>query len=157
LLELLGESLHRKVTFITAPAGYGKTTLLIQWHHADDAGLPFAWVFLDEQDNDLVRMWRHIIEAVRQVVPEEDFGADVLVALNVVGQSSALEGLVEIVLPMFINELSELPYRVIVVLDGFAARLLYLGAGTHASRKGSLAVSGNVRAATMPAKAAAMR
>jgi ATP/maltotriose-dependent transcriptional regulator MalT len=120
LLELLGKAWHRKVSLITAPAGYGKTTLLAQWRQAVDAGLPFAWVSLDEQDNDLVRMWRHIVEAVRQVVPqEEDFGAEVLVALSAVGQSSAREGLVEVVLPMLINELAELPYGVIVGLDDY--------------------------------------
>ena len=122
MLELLAEALHRKVSLISAPAGYGKTTLLIQWRQALDASLPFAWVSLDEQDNDLVRMWRHIVEAVRHVVPQEkkeDFGADVLVALSAVGQSSAREGLVDTVLPMLINELAELPYGVVVTLDDY--------------------------------------
>jgi len=119
LLELLGDASHRKVSFITAPAGYGKTTLLIQWRRAEVSDPLFAWVSLDEQDNDLVRMWRHIVEAARQVVPEEDFGADALVALSAVGQSSAREGLVEIVLPTLINELADLPYHVIVVLDDY--------------------------------------
>jgi LuxR family transcriptional regulator, maltose regulon positive regulatory protein len=119
LLEFLGEALHRKVSLITAPAGYGKTTLLIQWRQAEVPGLPFAWVSLDEQDNDLVRMWRHIVEAMRQVVPEGDFGADVLGALSTVGQTGAREGLIEMVLPMLINELTELPYQVIIVLDDY--------------------------------------
>ena len=69
--------------------------------------MPFAWVSLDEQDNDPVRLWRHVVEAVRRVVPEEeDFGADVLVGMSVPGQ-----GLVEMALPMLINELAELPLR----------------------------------------------
>jgi LuxR family transcriptional regulator, maltose regulon positive regulatory protein len=114
LLELLGEALHHKVTLISAPAGYGKTTLLTQWIQAEDAGLSFAWVSLDEQDNDPVRMWRHIVEALRRVAPEEDFGADVLVGMSAGGQK-----LVEIVLPMLINELTELPHRVILVLDDY--------------------------------------
>jgi LuxR family transcriptional regulator, maltose regulon positive regulatory protein len=89
LLELLGEALHHKVTLISAPAGYGKTTLLTQWIQAEDAGLSFAWVSLDEQDNDPVRMWRHIVEALRRVAPEEDFGADVLVGMSAGGRSSS--------------------------------------------------------------------
>jgi LuxR family maltose regulon positive regulatory protein len=76
--------------------------------------MPFAWVSLDEQDNDPVRLWRHIVAAVRQVVSEEDFGAEVLVGMSVPGQ-----GLVEIVLPMLINELAELPLQIVIVLDDY--------------------------------------
>jgi hypothetical protein len=80
LLELLGEAVERKVSLISAPAGYGKSTLLAQWLQAQDAGLAFAWISLDEQDNDPVRMWRHIVEALHRVAPEEEgLGADVLV------------------------------------------------------------------------------
>jgi LuxR family maltose regulon positive regulatory protein len=114
LLELFGEALNRRATLISAPAGYGKTTLLTQWLEAEKASLPSAWVTLDEQDNDPVRLWRHIVEAVRQVVPAEDFAADVMGAMSAVAQ-----GLVEITLPMFINELTELPQRVVVVLDDY--------------------------------------
>ena len=86
LLTLLEESSDHKATLISAPAGYGKTTLLAQWGQADEADLSFAWVSLDEQDNDPVRLWRHIVEALRQAVPEEDFGADVLVGMSAAGQ-----------------------------------------------------------------------
>ena len=80
LLELLHDALERKVSVISAPTGYGKTTLLAHWRQVEEAELPFAWVSLDEQDNDPIRLWRHIVEALRRVVPEEeDFGADVLV------------------------------------------------------------------------------
>ena len=77
--------------------------------------MPFAWVSLDEQDNDSIRLWRHIVEALRQVVPQAgDFGADVLVGLSAVGQR-----FVEITLPTLINEIAELPYQVVVVLDDY--------------------------------------
>jgi ATP/maltotriose-dependent transcriptional regulator MalT len=46
-------------------------------------------VIHDEQDNDPVRMWRHIVEALRRVAPEEDFGADVLVGMSAGGRSSS--------------------------------------------------------------------
>jgi ATP/maltotriose-dependent transcriptional regulator MalT len=114
LLELLGEALHRKATLISAPAGYGKTTLLAQWRRAQETGLPFAWVSLDEQDNDPVRLWRHIVEALRRVAPEEDFGADDLVEMSAAGQK-----LLEIVLPTLINGLAELPLSMVVVLDDY--------------------------------------
>jgi LuxR family maltose regulon positive regulatory protein len=114
LLELFEEALNCKATLISAPAGYGKTTLLTQWLEAEKASLPFAWVSLDEQDNDPVRLWMHMVEASRQVVPEEDFAADVIGGMSAVGQ-----GLVETTLPMFINELAELPQRVVLVLDDY--------------------------------------
>src|SRR3712207_7749619 len=49
--ELLKEALDCKLSLISAPAGYGKTTLLTQWLHAEDAGLRFAWASLDEQED----------------------------------------------------------------------------------------------------------
>ena len=113
LLELLGMFSEHKAP-ISAPAGYGKTTLLVQWHQAEEARKPFAWVSLDEQDNDPVRMWKHIVEALREAIPEEDFGANVLVGMSAAGQR-----LVEAPLPMLVNELAELPYRVVVVLDDY--------------------------------------
>src|SRR5215207_7472200 len=114
LLELLGESLHRKLTLISAPAGYGKTTLLAQWREADKDSLLFAWVSLDEQDNDPVRLGRHILEALRQAAPEEDFGTDVLV-----GMSVARQRFIETSGPMLINELAELSQRVVLGLDDY--------------------------------------
>jgi LuxR family maltose regulon positive regulatory protein len=115
LLKLLRASSDRKLTLISAPVGYGKTTLLTQWCQSEEGGnLPCAWVSLDEQDNDVVRLWRHVIEALRQVVPKEGFGDDALVGLSVVGTK-----LVEAVTPMLINELAELPHRVVLVLDDY--------------------------------------
>ena len=114
LLELLGESLHRKVTLISAPAGYGKTTLLSQWRHEVEDSLSLAWVSLDEQDNDPVRLWTHVVEALRRVMPQEDLGADLLVGMSITGQR-----LIETSLPMLINVLTELPKQVILTLDDY--------------------------------------
>jgi LuxR family transcriptional regulator, maltose regulon positive regulatory protein len=114
LLELLRANSDRKLTLISAPAGYGKTTLLTQWRQSEEGNLPFAWASLDEQDNDVVRLWRHLIEALRQVAPMEGFGTDALVGLSVVGAK-----LVETVPSMLINELTELPHRVVLVLDDY--------------------------------------
>jgi LuxR family maltose regulon positive regulatory protein len=114
LLGLLEGTSECKLTVISAPAGYGKTTLLTQWREAEKASLPFAWVTVDEQDNDPVRLWSHVVEALRQVEPEEGFAADVTGAMSAVGQ-----GLVETTLPMFINALAELPQRTVLVLDDY--------------------------------------
>jgi LuxR family transcriptional regulator, maltose regulon positive regulatory protein len=115
LLDLLRNALDCKVTIMSAPTGYGKTTLLAHWRQVEEANVPFAWVSLDEQDNDPIRLWRHILEALRRVVPEEeDFGADILVGLSAVGQK-----FVGITLPTLINELAELHYQVVLVLDDY--------------------------------------
>ena len=70
MLEILRNALDFKVTIVSAPTGYGKTTLLAHWRQVEEVELPFAWVSLDEQDNDSIRLWRHVVEALRQVVPE---------------------------------------------------------------------------------------
>src|SRR5215218_10091603 len=115
LLDLLRNGLDTKVSVISAPTGYGKSTLLAHWRQAEEAEVAFAWVSLDEQDNDPARLWRHIVEALRQAVPEErNFGADVLVGLGAVGQQ-----LVGTTLSMLINELAELPHRVVLLLDDY--------------------------------------
>jgi LuxR family transcriptional regulator, maltose regulon positive regulatory protein len=114
LIELLEAGSDRKLTLVGAPVGYGKTTLLTQWRRSQGPNVPFAWVSLDEQDNDPVRLWRHVIEALRQRTPEEALGADVLVGLGVVGAN-----LIETVLPMLINDLTKLPHRVVLVLDDY--------------------------------------
>jgi LuxR family maltose regulon positive regulatory protein len=114
LLELLGNASHRKNTLVSAPAGYGKTTLLAQWLQAGDAGFSVAWISLDEQDNDPVRLWSHIVEALHLATPEEDFGVDVLAGMRVTGRR-----LIETSLPMLINGLAELPREVVLVLDDY--------------------------------------
>jgi len=114
LIEQLDAGSDRKLTLIGAPVGYGKTTLLTQWLRSQGPNLHFAWVSLDEQDNDPVRLWRHVIEALRQGTPEEALGADVLVGLGVLGAN-----LIETALPMLINELTKLPHRVVLVLDDY--------------------------------------
>src|SRR5215211_5533069 len=121
LLDLLRNALDFKVSVVSAPTGLGKTTLLAHWRQVEEADVPFAWISLDEQDNDPIRLWRHIVEALRGAVPDEEgFGADVLV-----GMGSAGQGFAEITLPTLINEVAELPHRVAVVLDDYQ----YIGAG----------------------------
>jgi LuxR family maltose regulon positive regulatory protein len=120
LLGFLHDGLDRKLSLVSAPAGYGKTTLLAHWHQIEGAEVPFAWVSLDEQDDGPIRLWRHVVEALRQVVPDEDFGADVLAGMSAAGQAFA-----ETTLTALINGLAELPCRVVVVLDDYQ----YVSAG----------------------------
>lgn len=114
LLAHLEADSARKLTLIEAPAGYGKSTLLNQWRRTEEPDLPFAWVSLDKQDNDPIRLWKHIVEALHRVALEERFGADVLASLGMVATN-----LVETTLPVLINDLAELSHRLVLVLDDY--------------------------------------
>jgi LuxR family maltose regulon positive regulatory protein len=48
LIGLLHDALGRKVSVVSAPTGYGKTTLLAHWRRTEEAETSFAWVSLDE-------------------------------------------------------------------------------------------------------------
>jgi LuxR family maltose regulon positive regulatory protein len=115
LLEHLRNGLDTRVSVISVPTGYGKTTLLAHWLQVEEAEVALAWVSLDEQDNDPIRVWTHIVEALRRAVPEDlDFGANVPMGMGAVGQQ-----LVRITLPTLINEIAELSQRVVLVLDDY--------------------------------------
>ena len=114
LLELLTADFKRKITLIDAPPGYGKTTLLAQWYSNEGANLPTAWVSLDEQDNDPVRLWAHVTEAIRQITPEEAFGTN-----GFVGMSTDYRELIDTKLPVLINGLAELGQGMALVLDDY--------------------------------------
>ena len=114
LLAMLEEGLDRRVTLVSAPAGCGKTILLSNWLRSWDADGVFAWVSLDEQDDDPIRLWRHILESLGRGPLGGEFGVAVLAALSVAG--AKVSGAV---LPMLVNELGGVPQRVLLVLDDY--------------------------------------
>ena len=63
LIERLNEGLHHKLTLISAPAGFGKTTLVSEWIAGCDR--PVAWLSLDEGDNDPARFLTYFIAALQ--------------------------------------------------------------------------------------------
>jgi len=64
----LNEGEKRKLTFLAAPAGYGKTTLLLDWAHARQK--PTAWLSLVETDNDFRTFWSSLFASIAYIVPE---------------------------------------------------------------------------------------
>jgi LuxR family maltose regulon positive regulatory protein len=62
LIEQLNAGLHHKLTLISAPGGFGKTTLLSEWIAA--CGRPVAWLSLDKGDNDLARFLTYLVTAL---------------------------------------------------------------------------------------------
>jgi ATP/maltotriose-dependent transcriptional regulator MalT/DNA-binding SARP family transcriptional activator len=131
LLDLLLENLSRRATIISAPAGFGKTTLLLDC--ARTVGRPVCWYSLDEGDRSLAALLGKLIASVRQRFP--GFGVrlesllaqvasvevrDIVAAL--VGDCAGLEQSFLLVLDDF-HHLDEAPPEVAQVLEGWLSRL----------------------------------
>ena len=78
LIERLDEGLHRKLTLISAPAGFGKTTLASEW--IAGCKRPSAWLSLDEADSDVTRFLMYVVAALQTM--KSGIGARVLAILQ---------------------------------------------------------------------------
>ena len=58
-----------RLTLVSAPAGFGKTTLLASWLSATDDDRHVAWVSLDASDDDPVSFWTAVVTALQRAVP----------------------------------------------------------------------------------------
>jgi LuxR family maltose regulon positive regulatory protein len=110
LIEQIQRGVEGPLTLLAAPAGFGKTHLLIEW--TKETRLPVAWLTLDSDDNDLSRFFRYLIGALRKI--EAKLGEE---ALDFT-QSSKGGGL-EAGLTLLINEISALPKEIALVFDDF--------------------------------------
>jgi LuxR family transcriptional regulator, maltose regulon positive regulatory protein len=109
--EALDASGGAALTVVAAPAGYGKTTAVRAWCGSRDAAL--AWVRLDGDDNDPVRLWRGVVSAVDGV--RAGLGRPAMRRLSVFGGS--IEGSVD----ELANSLATFGRDLVVVLDDFHA------------------------------------
>jgi LuxR family transcriptional regulator, maltose regulon positive regulatory protein len=114
LVESLTREPGRRLTLLSAPAGFGKTTLLNRWVK-DSVGSEscIAWLSLDEGDNDPARFLTYLVAALRSTV-EEGFGEGVLAALRS-PQPPRLEALAA----ALINEMADLPGEFSIILDDY--------------------------------------
>ncbi|MBL8064030.1 MAG: hypothetical protein JNK32_13460, partial [Anaerolineales bacterium] len=112
LIERMNEGLssRHKLTLISAPAGFGKTTLVREW--IVNCERPVAWLSLDEGDNENTRLLTYLIAALQTIVP--NIGAE---ALRMV-QSTQLPP-IESVLTILLNEIAAIPDNIILVLDDY--------------------------------------
>jgi len=110
LMARLSERPTSKLTLVSAPAGFGKTTLLSEW--AAEVDVPVAWLPLDDGDNDLPRFLRYMTAALQTVEP--GLGAAALPMLQA-AQSPSIERL----LTSLINDLADLPHKCVLVLDDY--------------------------------------
>jgi LuxR family maltose regulon positive regulatory protein len=112
LLARLRKGASARLVLVSATAGAGKTTLLASWHADPLERRPFAWVSLDQQDNDPVRFWSCVLAAVRTVEPT--FGPEVDDALRAPGGDAA-----ELVVPVLVNALAALERPAVLALDDY--------------------------------------
>jgi len=129
LFERLDAGLNHKLTLISAPAGFGKTTLVSSWinhfgtqsneHPKDEIEqVRAAWVSLDERDNDPALFWLYIVAAFQKIVPR--FGENVQTTLN---SASAFSP--QVVVTMFLNQFVEIQQnhqsarQLLLILDDY--------------------------------------
>jgi LuxR family maltose regulon positive regulatory protein len=110
LTQQLNTSLHHKLTLISAPAGFGKTTLVSEWVAAGRQ--PVGWLSLDEEESDPARFLTYLIAALQTITGE--IGA---MALPVLQSAQPLP--IEAILTDLINDISAIPNDLFLVLDDY--------------------------------------
>ena len=112
LIERLNEGLSagRKLTLISAPAGFGKTTLVSEWVAGCER--PVAWLSLDEGDNDPTRFLTYLVAALQTIAA--NIGEGVLGMLQ-----SPQPPPIESILTALLNEITTIPDNFVLVLDDY--------------------------------------
>ena len=111
LVERLHHGTEGKLTLVSAPAGFGKTTLLAEWLAASPADQrPAAWFSLDPGDNDPVRFWAHVLTGIQSILP--GVGANAFSLLR-----SQQAPSIESILTTVINEIAATGKSFVLVLD----------------------------------------
>jgi LuxR family maltose regulon positive regulatory protein len=110
LIEHLDAGRYRKLTLVSAPAGYGKTTLISDWIAQSNDQI--AWLSLDEEDNNFLRFISYLIAALQQI--DESLGADV----QTIAQASPSPQS-DHLFTLLINDIDAQQLEFILVLDDF--------------------------------------
>lgn len=111
LVQMLDGAARHRLTLLVAPAGWGKTSLLADWHTTGRRER-VGWLALEPEDSDPVRFWTYLISAVRAVLPS--VGERALATLSIRGRA-----LYDAALPALINDLAALDEDVHLVLDDY--------------------------------------
>ena len=109
LLERLSGGGHHALTLVSAPAGFGKTTLISEWASGSTS---VAWVSLDKGDTDPARFWAHVIAALATAEPH--VGTTSLAAVN-----ARPEEIETYALPRLLDELPHDGPDLAIVLDDY--------------------------------------
>jgi LuxR family maltose regulon positive regulatory protein len=106
----LDEGSYRKLTLVSAMAGFGKSTLVSGW--LAERGVQAAWLSLDQGDNDPVRFWTYLIAAIQTVHPEIGIEARKLTSAPQLRNT-------ELVAISLINDISQFTENLVLVLDDY--------------------------------------
>ena len=110
LLKRLNEGMYRKLILISAPAGFGKTTLISAW--LVDCKRPTAWLSLDRGDHDPARFLTYLVAALQTIAPT--LGKGVLGVLHSPQPPST-----EALLMAMLNDLTTISAPFVFVLDDY--------------------------------------
>jgi LuxR family maltose regulon positive regulatory protein len=99
------------LALVSAPAGFGKTTLVAEWLADDPSAGPVAWLSLDKRDSDPATYWSYVVAALRKLEP--NVGADALATLHATPNSF------DAAVASLLNDLSALDTDVVLVLDDY--------------------------------------
>jgi len=110
LYQKIRMGLEIKMTAVIAPAGFGKTTLVVDWLNNQD--MVAAWYSLDETDNLPARFFAYLVAAIQSVEP--DFARNLALSLNEANPPETAN-----LIPVIINELTTIKQPLLIVLDDF--------------------------------------
>lgn len=110
LSRKLDHCIEASLSVITAPAGFGKTTLLGEW--SERCEWPVAWISLDEADNDPIRFWSYMAAALDKL--DARVGENVLRFIHTSNPSP-----IEYLIPTLINTVTAIPDHFVLVLDDY--------------------------------------
>jgi LuxR family maltose regulon positive regulatory protein len=111
LTDRLDAAIRGPLTVVSAPAGFGKTTLISSLLAATTKGSPVAWLSLDQRDNDPALFWTYLVTAMRTAVPDLGEAALPLFAYPAASSDAALAAL--------LNEIETLPHDLVLALDDY--------------------------------------
>ena len=118
LIERMNAGLKHKLALISAPAGFGKTTLVGEW--AAGCGRPVAWLSLEEGDNDPARFLSYLIAALQTLPLNEARGTEPVIGerlLSALGSPQPPPA--EAILTSLLNEITGNPEEFVLVLDDY--------------------------------------
>lgn len=112
LIEQLNMGMQGKLALICAPAGFGKTSVVSAWAMQAEQKASVAWVSLDDDDNDMVRFWTYLINALDRLHPGL---SQRLLPLLQSHQSPPIE----LILTALINVLTTIAEPMVLILDDY--------------------------------------
>ena len=110
LIDRLSSEIYKKLTLISAPAGFGKTTIISKWLSCNE--MPAAWISLDKSDNDHLQFFHYLIAALQNI--DSSIGQPAM-AMLLSPQLPPLES----VMTSLIKEITKIPNDFVLVLDDY--------------------------------------